>query len=171
MLIDPLLRKSQAQLSAALQLQSSATLGTGKASTHKDILDKKEDKEVRQAIDGIARKGKRRRGRALAAQMYDGDESEPEGEDDMLVDADEREVRNEDEAGSSRANPVIIVDAGFSTTALSPEESSAPAVPPVSQVGSGLKRNADGSVVAPKVAKRKPKGSKVLVDEVHLGMY
>jgi len=49
--------QSQAQLPSSLQLQSSSTLGTGKASTHQQNLDKQEDKEVRHAL------GKRKRGK------------------------------------------------------------------------------------------------------------
>ena len=160
-MLDSHISKSQAQLSAALQLQSSATLGTGKASTHKDILDKQEDKEVRRAIDGTARHGKRGRGKTSVAQTYDGDESGSEAEDDVLGDARPNGSRKDDEVGSSRANPVVIVDAGFSTAALPPEDVHVSAASSVLQVGSALKRNAAGSVVAPKVAKRKPKGSKV----------
>ncbi|KAK7469227.1 putative ATP-dependent RNA helicase DHR1 [Stygiomarasmius scandens] len=51
------LSQSQAQLPSSLQLQSSSTLGTGKASTHQQNLDKQEDKEVRHAL------GKRKRGK------------------------------------------------------------------------------------------------------------
>ncbi|KAH9936289.1 P-loop containing nucleoside triphosphate hydrolase protein [Fomitopsis serialis] len=152
------LSKSQAKLSTALQLQSSATLGTGKASTHKDMLDKQEDKEVRRAMDGTMRKGKHRRGQPVNVPSYGNDEGESEGEDVMLADGEADEKDTQDEVGTSRANPVVIVDSGLSTTKLSPEESSAPAMPV--QVGSALKRNADGSVVAPKVSKRKAKGSK-----------
>ncbi|KAJ7095872.1 P-loop containing nucleoside triphosphate hydrolase protein [Mycena belliarum] len=53
------LAQSQATLPSTVHLQSSATLGTGKAITHRDRLDKLEDKEIRRALDG--RTGKRRR--------------------------------------------------------------------------------------------------------------
>lgn len=43
--------QSQAQLPSTLQLQSSATLGSGKTSSHKEQLDKLEDKQVRRTID------------------------------------------------------------------------------------------------------------------------
>lgn len=98
--------------------------------------------------------------------MYDGDESGSEGEDDVLVAADTNGSHKADEAGSSRTNPVVIVDAGFSTTTLSPEESPANTKSPAAQVGAALKRNADGSVIAPKITKRKSKGSKVLIHGV-----
>lgn len=81
----------------------------------------------------------------------------------MLVDARTDGEPTGDEVGSSRANPVVIVDAGFSTTPLQPKEGSTPVAAPVAQVGSALKRTADGSVAAPKIAKRRPKGSKVLI--------
>ena len=63
--------------------------------------------------------------------------------------------------GMSRSKPVIIVDSGFSTTVQSPEPESLPPLPTVAAVGSALKRNADGTVVAPKISKRKPKEAKV----------
>ncbi|KAJ7459856.1 P-loop containing nucleoside triphosphate hydrolase protein [Mycena latifolia] len=58
-LIFEKLSQSQASLPTTVHLQSSATLGTGKAITHRDRLDKLEDKEIRRALDG--RTGKRRR--------------------------------------------------------------------------------------------------------------
>ncbi|KAJ7044117.1 P-loop containing nucleoside triphosphate hydrolase protein [Mycena alexandri] len=58
-LIFEKLAQSQATLPSSLQLQSSATLGTGKSTTHRDRLDKLEDKETRRALDG--RTGKRKR--------------------------------------------------------------------------------------------------------------
>ncbi|KAH9841541.1 P-loop containing nucleoside triphosphate hydrolase protein [Rhodofomes roseus] len=150
------LSKSQAQLSTTLQLQSSATLGTGKASTHKDMLDKQEDKEVRRALDGMTRKGKRGQGKQNILTSYD---AESEGEDSMRVDGEPANQDTEGDVGTSRANPVVIVDSGFSTAKLSPGETPA-AVAHAVQVGSALKRTADGSAVAPKISKRKPKGSK-----------
>ncbi|OBZ71658.1 putative ATP-dependent RNA helicase PB1A10.06c, partial [Grifola frondosa] len=45
-------RKSQAQVSTALNLQSSSTLGTGRPATHQELLDKQEDKDIRRAMDG-----------------------------------------------------------------------------------------------------------------------
>ncbi|KAJ6559196.1 P-loop containing nucleoside triphosphate hydrolase protein [Mycena vulgaris] len=58
-LIFEKLSQSQATLPTTVHLQSSATLGTGKATTHRDRLDKLEDKEIRRALDG--RTGKRKR--------------------------------------------------------------------------------------------------------------
>ena len=63
--------------------------------------------------------------------------------------------------GMSRSKPVIIVDSGFSTTVQSPEPESLPSLPTVAAVGSALKRNADGTVAAPKILKRKPKQAQV----------
>ncbi|PCH40127.1 nucleoside triphosphate hydrolase protein [Wolfiporia cocos MD-104 SS10] len=156
------LSKSQAQLSTALQLQSSSTLGTGKATTHKDLIDKQEDKEVRKAINGLSAKGKRHRQPLLLAS-----DSSDEDEDEVMLlgaagsDNDGKSKVHESEEGKSRANPVVIVDSGFSTTTLPPEPSPEPVTAPsTSAVGSALKRNPDGTVVAPKISKKKAKRAK-----------
>ncbi|OCH91848.1 P-loop containing nucleoside triphosphate hydrolase protein [Obba rivulosa] len=149
------LSKTQAQLSTALQLQSSSSLGTGKPSTHKERLEREEDKEVRQAIAGQA-KGKRRRQRATVP-AFGADESDDEDDglpsEPMEVDQVERGSSSQPEEGLSRATPIVVVDDGFSTSRV--EEG-----PKISVIGSALQRNPDGSVVAPKIVKRKPKGAK-----------
>lgn len=129
------LRKTQSE-STSLNLQTSSTLGTGKPSTHQDRLDRFEDKEVRKVIEGKVG-GKRKRNN-VAEPIYD---NEDEGD---FMDLDEPPV------GSSVANPVVVVDEGFSTAPVS-----APSV------GSALRKNPDGSVIAPKIAKKKQKGQKV----------
>lgn len=148
-------------LSTTLQLQSSATLGTGKASTHQEALDRLEDKEVRRVIDGRAARGKRKRQQLPFSQVEDSDDAEDEDElIDMDVDGEPEHAPREQE-GYSRANPVVVVDSGFSTTTLLPEplEHSGPKV---TIIGGALKRHEDGSVVAPKIVKRKPKRAKVI---------
>ncbi|KAI0926970.1 hypothetical protein AcW1_007657 [Taiwanofungus camphoratus] len=154
------LSKSQAQLPTTLQLQSSSTLGTGKTITHKDLLDKQEDKEVRKAMDGRAGKGKRRRRNLTSSAVYDSDDDDDtDGDRHMRVDIDDVQIEERadphEEEGMSRARPVVVVDSGFATTVLPAEETVA--TPLTSIVGSALQRNSDGSVVAPRIVKRKPK--------------
>ncbi len=158
-------RKSQAQASEALNLQSSATLGTGKASTHQHRLNRLEDQEVRRALDGRSTTSKRhhRNDHPLAALSNSEDDVvEDSHAGRMYVDRLEDSADEEDvPEGTSRANPVVIVDSGFSTTA-EPQEEIGPITslsPPT--VGSALKRNADGTVAAPRISKRKPKSANV----------
>ncbi|KAI1797707.1 P-loop containing nucleoside triphosphate hydrolase protein [Ganoderma leucocontextum] len=156
------LSKSQAQASSALNLQSSATLGTGKATTHQHRLHQLEDKEVRRALDGRPCKGKRRRNTNLTlAGVSDDDEGDA---DDVQMDVDvpgRKDDEDEDvQEGMSRSRPVVIVDSGFSTAIQSPEPVASPLPPTLAAVGGALKRNADGSVAAPRISKRKPKSAK-----------
>ncbi|KAF5369365.1 hypothetical protein D9758_002690 [Tetrapyrgos nigripes] len=67
------LSQSQAQIPSSLHLQSSSTLGTGKAFTHQEKLDKLEDKEVKHAL------GKRKRG----AEVYDIVDADSDEEDEF----------------------------------------------------------------------------------------
>ncbi|KAJ7109727.1 P-loop containing nucleoside triphosphate hydrolase protein [Mycena crocata] len=83
LLIFEKLSKSQAALPTTLHLQSSATLGTGKATTHRDRLDKLEDKEIRRALDG--RTGKRRRQNdSYAVTGPDAEMEESDDQDDAV---------------------------------------------------------------------------------------
>ncbi|TBU35061.1 P-loop containing nucleoside triphosphate hydrolase protein [Dichomitus squalens] len=152
------LSKSQAQASAAIQLQSSATLGTGKVTTHQHRLEQLRDKEVRRTLDGRSGKGKRRRTAnptLLAAEDSEEEYGVPM-EVDALAEADDDDGEDVQE-GMSRSRPVVVIDSGFSTTAQSPGSESLPSLPTVPAVGSALKRNADGTIVAPRISKRKPK--------------
>nr|VWP00591.1 N/A [Ganoderma boninense] len=150
------LSKSQAQASSALNLQSSATLGTGKATTHQHRLDQLEDKEVRRALDGRGGKGRRRRDNnpSLAGA------SDDEGDADDRMDVDVLDEHKDVQEGMSRSKPVVIVDSGFSTTVHSPEPQLESLSPTLVTVGSALKRNADGSVATPRISNRKPKSAK-----------
>ncbi|GJE85929.1 ATP-dependent RNA helicase [Phanerochaete sordida] len=147
------LSKSQAHGTAALQLKSSATLGTGKVITHQDRVEKEEHQEVKRVMEGSSNGKKRRR----SAKSYVGAASDSEEEPEAYMDDDHRSspaVALDLEPGKTRANPVVIVDSGFATTKQEPEP--APAVN-VSYIGSALKRAADGSIVAPRIVKRKTK--------------
>ncbi|KAI0768467.1 P-loop containing nucleoside triphosphate hydrolase protein [Trametes elegans] len=158
------LSKSQVQGSAALNLQSSATLGTGKASTHRNRLEKEEDLEVKRAMDGRANKGKRRRlNEPLIPLIGDSDDSDVDLKDTKMDVGARSDSVHEDEdvqEGMSRSKPVVIVDSGFSTTVQSPETDHPAPAPSNIAVGSALRHNPDGTVVAPKISKRTPKHSK-----------
>ncbi|EIW64851.1 P-loop containing nucleoside triphosphate hydrolase protein [Trametes versicolor FP-101664 SS1] len=152
------LSKSQAQASAALHLQSSATLGTGKPSTHLRRLEKEEDLDVRRALDGRAGKGKRRRNDAPPSEAGDREESDEDAY--MDIDRSTRYTREHDnvQEGMSRSRPVVIVDSGFSTAVQS--SGFEDPLPSTSVIGSALRHNSDGTTAAPKISKRKPKHSK-----------
>ncbi|KAJ6619426.1 P-loop containing nucleoside triphosphate hydrolase protein [Mycena sp. CBHHK59/15] len=115
------LSKSQAELPSTLHLQSSATLGTGKVTTHRDRLDKLEDKEIRRAFDGRA--GKRRR-----------------QDDSYAVSGPEEDSDEEIDPGDNTISDIRM-----------DPPSSAPAASTSVAVGSALQRNPDGSAVAPKI--------------------
>ncbi|KAH9950532.1 P-loop containing nucleoside triphosphate hydrolase protein [Amylocystis lapponica] len=156
------LSKSQAHASTALHLQSSSTLGTGRASTHKALQDAQEDMDVRRVLDGRTGKGKRQRNRNLPLPAVSDSEDD---DDDFLMEVDARdgvETSNPPEnEGKSRSQPVIIVDSGFATQVVSAvEEDARQNTVSLSTVGSALHRNVDGSVVAPRIGKRKRKGTK-----------
>ncbi|TFK40653.1 P-loop containing nucleoside triphosphate hydrolase protein [Crucibulum laeve] len=144
-LIFEKLAQSQASLSSAL-LQSSSTLGTGKLATHLELQERQEDKEVRKVLEG--RLGKRKR--YGDGDMYDitGPDGESEDED-MLSDFGEKGAAPSPEKRSAaRSKEVIVID---STTMAVGE----PVKTTISAVGSALQRNADGTVVAPKIRPRK----------------
>lgn len=121
-------------------------------------MERAEDEETRQAITGQTRrtKGKRKRG----TQIFNSgatDESEDDGVAQRLTHGEESDHDDEGVEGLTRSNPVVLVDSGFSTS----EVTAQPKVTRISEVGSALQRNADGSVVTPRVSKRKPKGAQV----------
>ncbi|KAK1229881.1 putative ATP-dependent RNA helicase DHR1 [Marasmius sp. AFHP31] len=119
------LSQSQAQIPSSLQLVSSATLGTGKPSTHQEVTEKLEDQEVRRAFDGRA--GKRKR-HDQAFDVID----ESDGEEDSSLD--ERE--DEDSSRLDRITTAIAVKNDKTSEAA---------------VGSALKRDAHGNTLAPTV--------------------
>ena len=147
------LSKSQAQLPTALQLHSSATLGTGKVTTHRERLEKEEHNETRRAVDGKSGHKKRKR----TSNVYHGAASESSDDDlDIALEsgpsiASQAPVPDR-ELGKSRATPVVIVDSGFSTA----QQNSDPApTANISYIGSALKKTPDGSVVPPRTVKKK----------------
>lgn len=149
--------KSQAELPSTLQLQSSSALGTGKPQTHQDRLDKSEDKDVRRAMGHTQLTGKHRKRNAGFTGVADDNESE----EDLALNEDSTSRMVIDELpdvkeGSSKERPVVIVDSAVTTPAEQTAQSS-------TAVGSALQRNADGSVVTPRILKRKDKGRKVVI--------
>lgn len=154
-------------MDTAVHLQSSATLGTGRAFTHKERMEVSEDREVRRAMDGRTENRKRKRNPGVAFHGEAGDDSEDDFEGGGSADIENGTVEVEStsmiEDGKSRSRPIVVVDSGFTTTTV--EELPVPALP---EVGSALHRNPDGSVVAPRVVKRKPKGANVRLYIVRL---
>ena len=123
-----------------LQLQSSSTLGSGRALTAQERLEKTEDKEVRRAIFSRQRRG---------GHLADTAESV---EDDEVVD-DAQDVHSDDtiqadEGTSARDRVVVVVDS--TSTATRKQD-----VPADIVVGGALQRNADGSIAKPRIMKKK----------------
>ena len=122
------------------QLQSSSTLGSGRALTAQERLEKTEDKEVRRAIYS-----RQRRGGHLAGT------AESDGDDEVVGDA--QDVYSEgdtihDDEGSSARDRVVVVDS--TSTATRKQDMPADIV-----VGGALQRNADGSIAKPRIMKKK----------------
>lgn len=135
--------------------------------TNEELQAKQEDKEARRAIEGrIAGKRKRKR------NAYSGIGGASDSEEDL--DDEEREVGGgktsegvdadmelDPEPGSSRASPVIVQDEEFDW-----KHSTGPNIIDVSTVGGALRKNADGTLCAPKVVKRKAKGQRVRIEHL-----
>lgn len=151
--------KSQAELPSTLQLQTSSALGTGKPLTNQDRLEKAEDKVVRRAMGHTQPAGKHRKrngGFTGVASDNDDDDSEEElalngaSTSCMIVD-DAVDLKE----GSSKERPVVIFDSAL------PVPAEGQVAPSNAIVGSALQKNADGSVVAPRIMKKKAKGKSV----------
>lgn len=136
---------SQTQASIpTLELQSSSTLGTGKAASHRERLDKIEDIDARRSMDGQSNKRRRRNNNFSVTGAADTEDEDAEldvmGSDDSL--------------DTSTPNRVQVVDVSASLAA--PEKSTQSTI-----VGSALRRNPDGTFTAPRIVKRKKTGQKV----------
>lgn len=136
--------QTQAQLPDSLHLQSSSTLGTGFAHSHKERLERAEDNQTRKSLDG--RGGKRKRN-----DNYDVSFAEDEDED--LDASDSLSIAPE----PSRALADVVMGASDAPQSQLASTSTLPTT-----VGSALARNPDGSAIAPKVRPRKQR-AKVLV--------
>jgi len=139
-------RKSQAEL-PSINLKSSATLGTGRTSSHREIVDRLEDREVRRVSK-----------RTKLDPMID----EDSGDEDY--NSPPADVTNPPRASPEQTrqlrtpdiNPAVEDPEALATKEL---PASVTAVP--TSAGSALRRYADGSVAAPKMLPKRNKGSKV----------
>jgi ATP-dependent RNA helicase DHX37/DHR1 len=126
-------------LPSTLQLQSSSTLGSGRTLTAQERLEKAEDKEVSRAIYS----------RQTSGRFADIAESD-EGEEVLDSAQDVHSVRDmiQDGEGTSPRGPVVIVNSTSTTTRKQDLRGDV-------VVGSALQRNADGSIVKPRIMKKK----------------
>jgi len=137
-------RQTQATVTS-MALHSSATLGTGKVMTNRQRLDRAEDLNVRCAMD--RRIGDRRR------RNTDYSGARPSDSDCEYDDPDS--THNNSPPNPTSIDTVSVVDS--SPGSVSPEKKAQ------SVVGGALKRNSDGTLVAPRVVKKKERGKKVEV--------
>lgn len=133
------LSKTQASLSTSV-LQSSSTLGTGKASTFQERQEKDEDVFVKKSL--LGQSGKRKRHQDVFA-VQDAESDEDLADESLTGQPEEdREFQNNTKGDYSMPEvgvvegPPSLVPKSFTQTAVS--------------VGSALQRNANGSVIAPK---------------------
>ena len=120
---------------STLQLQSSSALGSGRTLTAQEKLEKTEDKEVSRAIYSRQTSGR-----------FTGDIAESD-EGEEVLDHSERDTTQDGE-GTSPRGPVVIVDS--TSTATRKKD-----VPDDAVVGSALQRNAHGSIVKPRIMKKR----------------
>lgn len=153
--------KSQATLSSTV-LQSSATLGTGKVATHQEQQDKAEDALIKKAL--LGQTGKRKRHQDVYA-VHDHDSDINDDDNDQFGSAEEgNQVAKRSRSTSpisalQSSGEVIVVDSSANDNLSKLEKSQV-------IVGSALQRNADGSIVAPKIRVRS-KGKQVrLLDRI-----
>lgn len=133
------LAKTQATITS-VALHSSATLGTGKIMTNRQRLDKAEDLNVRCTIDGKIGNRRRRNMDYSGARSSDSDHEQSE-----YYDPDSNSF-------PTSIDTVSMVD--FSSGSVPPEKQAQ------SAVGGALKRNPDGTLIAPRVVKKKESGKK-----------
>lgn len=146
------LAQTQAQTSS-LDLQSSSTLGTGATSTARERQEKLEDKEVRRAMEGQPNKRRRRHNDFTVHEHEDG-----EGESDAMDGVDlVEEVDQMPDQYDGHEGPVT------KESSADPPTASIVSQPPqfAFTVGGALKRNPDGSVVAPLVVNKKSAKSRM----------
>lgn len=105
-----------------------------------------EDKETRRAIDGRGGKRKRNTDRFDISQAGNDDSEEDE---DLDI------------GGSESVTVQTTADAQVVFKSEPRTSTAQPVAPGSSAVGSALQRNPDGSVVAPRVSKKKKQGKKV----------
>lgn len=156
------LSKTQASLSSAV-LQSSSTLGTGKPLTFEERQAKDEDALIKKALSGQT--GKRKRHQDVFS-VHDNDDLSNEDEDEeederprkvpkaVSGDQGEDEIMDDDPLAAELQVDVEVVEAPDNPPPKKPVDAKV--------VGSALQRNADGSIMAPKIRQRtKSKGKLV----------
>lgn len=108
-------------------------------------------------MDGQVGKKRKRPGKPYTSAATDSEEDGP-SHDDMPLSSTSHEHLDDANLGKTRDTPLVIVDTGFSTTQ---EISAVSEIVRTSHIGSALKQNSDGTVVAPRIVKRKPKSKTV----------
>ncbi|KAG1801054.1 P-loop containing nucleoside triphosphate hydrolase protein [Suillus variegatus] len=148
------LAQTQAQTSS-LDLQSSSTLGTGATYTALERQEKLEDKEVRRAMEGHPNK-RRRRHNDFTIHEYADSEDESDAMDGIgLVEkADQTPEQHDEHEHEGPVTKEFFTDPPTASTVSQPAESTF-------TVGGALKRNPDGSVVAPLVVNKKNAKSRI----------
>ncbi|KAG1882630.1 P-loop containing nucleoside triphosphate hydrolase protein [Suillus subluteus] len=146
------LAQTQAQTSS-LDLQSSSTLGTGATSTARERQEKLEDKEVRRAMEGQPNKRRRRHNDFTVHEHgYSEDESDAMDGVDFVEKTDKTSEQHDEHEGP--VTKEFFADPPTASTVSQPALS-------VFTVGGALKRNPDGSVVAPLVVNKKSAKSRM----------
>ncbi|TFL01831.1 P-loop containing nucleoside triphosphate hydrolase protein [Pterulicium gracile] len=137
------LAQSQAEVTTSLDLQSSSTLGTGRVSSIRQLHEGQEDRHVRRALQGNTT-GKRRRPGVDDFTIHEGGDSSDE------------DVEMSSAPGLTATDPINLTEVDPTQTASQANEASVHYAPielaaKPAAIGSALKRNADGSVIAPKM--------------------
>lgn len=123
-------------------LYSSASLGTGKISTHQKLQEKAEDREIKKAFIGLSGKRKRHQDHFHIHSPDEDDEvSEVESPPQRL-----EEVHFEQNTGTLTEQDANAVISQIESIQSQSNSHSLPVV-----VGSALQRNSDGSAVSPKI--------------------
>ncbi|KAG1790271.1 P-loop containing nucleoside triphosphate hydrolase protein [Suillus plorans] len=148
------LAQTQAQTSS-LDLQSSSTLGTGATYTARERQEKLEDKEVRRAMEGHPNK-RRRRHNDFTIHEYGDSEDESDAMDGIgfVEKADQTPEQHDEHEHEGPVTKEFFTDPPTASTVSQPAASTF-------TVGGALKRNPDGSVVAPLVVNKKNAKSRI----------
>ncbi len=133
-------------------LQSSSTLGTGRLSTFEERQDKAEDALVRKTMAGQAGKRKRHQD-VYAVHDHEGGSNDDNDEEEDIRPRKLGKHQPSDPAEEEAEDEIMVVEAPPNPPPK--KEAAAPAV------GSALHRNADGTIAAPKVRLKPPKGKLV----------
>jgi ATP-dependent RNA helicase DHX37/DHR1 len=152
--------QAQASLSSSV-LYSSASLGTGNLSTHQQLQEKAEDREIKKAFIGLSGKRKRHQDQF---HIHGPDE------DDDVSEVESPPQRLEEGWLEQKTGTLAEPDAN-AISQIEPiqSQSKAHSLPVV--VGSALQRNPDGSAVAPKIytksEKQVPLFDKIFIPDAH----